>query len=426
MSFLPSVSRRRLLQGSAALLTIAHPGLSFARTGGDQRLVLIILRGGMDGLAAVPPYGDRDYRGLRGALALPDPASDGGILDLDGFFGLHPALAPLLPGYRAGELAVLHAAATPYRDRSHFDAQDLLENGTTVPHGMATGWLNRAVGALADSYGHGDRRLGLAIGQGVPLVLRGPAGVTAWAPSPLREADEDFLARVGQLYQGDPLLADALAAGIASAHMAAHDAPATEDDMAPTEAPNGDKRDGGQRGGGQRGARLTPALMGEMAGRLLADPDGPRVATLDLGGWDTHVAQGTVAGRLGGALGALATTLSALQTALGADWRRTAVAVVTEFGRTARPNGTGGTDHGTATAAFLAGGAIQGGRVIHDWPGLADGRLYQGRDLAPTLDLRAAMKTLLHQHLGLSLATIEENVFPGSAGVAPLPDLIRV
>ncbi|MBB6251380.1 DUF1501 domain-containing protein [Nitrospirillum iridis] len=423
------LNRRHLLAhlGGAATLMglspILPPRVGFARTLGDQRFVLIVLRGGMDGLAAVAPYADRDYASLRGRLALPDPNTQGGVLDLDGFFGLNPALAEIHPWYKEGQLLVAHAVATPYRDRSHFDGQDLLENGTLTPHGTASGWLNRAIGELGGGRldGSGGRRLGLAVGQSVPLVLRGGAPVASWAPSPLKEADGDFLDRVAALYANDPLLANALKAGIDSASMADHALAADADMGMPPgmEAP--------MEGGATtpKSLRLDPTQLGTSTGRLLADPGGPRVAVMDLQGWDTHVQQGTTAGRLAGALGNLSKVLVALRTGLGPAWRQTVVAVVTEFGRTARPNGTGGTDHGTATAAFLAGGAIQGGRVLADWPGLADGRLYQGRDLAPTQDLRAVMKGILRDHLGLDQAALDKAVFPGGGTPAPLRGLIR-
>ncbi|TWB59633.1 DUF1501 domain-containing protein [Nitrospirillum viridazoti] len=414
-AFLP-LNRRGLLAGlgGAAALSLL-PQVSFARTVGEQRFILIVLRGGMDGLAAVAPYADRDYAALRGRLALPGPNAQGGVLDLDGFFGLNPALADIHPWYKEGQLLVAHAVATPYRDRSHFDAQDLLENGTVTPHGVASGWLNRALAQLGGDTG--GRRLGLAVGQGVPLVLRGAAPIASWSPSPLKEADGDFLDRVVALYANDPLLANALKAGLDSASMADH-ALNTDADG----AMDGAMMDGAPR---PKAVRLDPAQLGTATGRLLADTNGPRIAVMDLQGWDTHAQQGTTAGRLAGALGNLSKVLVALRASLGPAWRQTVVAVVTEFGRTARPNGTGGTDHGTATAALLAGGAVQGGRVLADWPGLANDRLYQGRDLAPTQDLRAVMKGILRDHLGLDTGALDKAVFPGGDTPAATRDLIR-
>src|SRR5215475_15923362 len=203
-----ALARRKFVIG-AAMLAAGIPRVLLAKTATDNRFVVVILRGAMDGLAAVPPYADADYRELRGSLALAAPGQPDGIVDLDGSFGLHPALKPLHDFYAKRELVVLHAVATPYRDRSHFDGQDLLENGTTTPHSAHDGWLNRAQGLMGAT-----RTLGLAVGQSVPLVLRGAAPVTSWAPTNLPEVSADFIDRVADLYRDDPVFGPALAAGI--------------------------------------------------------------------------------------------------------------------------------------------------------------------------------------------------------------------
>jgi len=377
-------TRRALVAGAVcAAAAAAVPRLVLAQADTDARLVLVVLRGGLDGLAAVPPVADRGLAALRRDL-VPDGALPLG----DGRFALHPALAPLEPWYREGALAVVHAVATPYRERSHFDAQDLLENGTAAPRGAADGWLNRAVGLL----GSDGRRLGIAFGQGVPLVLRGPTPVASWAPSPLPEADPSFHALVARMYRGDPVLSAALADGLAAAGLAA-DAGA------------------GMGGGGAGGAgRRSVRPLAEAAGRMLAAADGPRVAVLEVPGWDTHAGQ---AQRIVPPLAALAEALAALRAELGPAWSRTVVAVTTEFGRTVAANGTGGTDHGTATVALLAGGAVAGGRVVGRWPGLGERDLHEGRDLAPTTDLRAVLQGVLRDHLGLRPADLRRAVFPG-------------
>lgn len=407
-----TVSRRRLMQaGLAAGVATLGPwsiraALADAET--DRRTVLVVLRGAMDGLAAVPPHGDPAYAGLRGSLALPGPGQAGGMIDLDGFYGLNPALAPIAGWYKQGQLLAVHAVATPYRDRSHFDAQDLLENGTATPHGVNDGWLNRALGTL----GGRGRRLGLAVGQGVPLVLRGTTPVASWSPSPLPAADPGFLALVAGLYRGDPDLSAALGGGEHATAIAA----AAQGNMM-----------GGMASGGKTGpaaARHGIAQLASTAGRMLAEPDGPRVAVVDLYGWDTHVAQGTTQGRLVQALDGLATALTSLRDGLGDHWRTTAVMCATEFGRTARPNGSNGTDHGTAGVALLTGGAVAGGRVLARWPGLAEGRLYQDRDLAPTTDMRSVFKGVLRAQLGLSDGVLERTVFPGSHDAPPLDGLV--
>ncbi|MGE3932241.1 MAG: DUF1501 domain-containing protein [Rhodospirillaceae bacterium] len=397
----------RLLGAAAAAAPMtAFVPFALANAATDRRLVVVLLRGALDGLAAVPPYADPDYAAVRGALALPAPGAADGALDLDGRYGLHPALAPLHAFYRAQELLVVHAVASPYRSRSHFDGQDLLESGGATPHGRRDGWLNRALGLM----GGGDRRLGLAVGNGVPLILRGATPVGSWAPQAMPAADGGFLEQVALLYRGDPVLGPAIGAGIAAQRM------------------TGEVLGGsGPMPSGRPRAGRDPALeaAAEAVGRLLADPRGPRVAALDVGGWDTHAGQGAATGRLAGRLGALAAGIDILKAGLGPAWRQTVVAIVTEFGRTAAPNGTGGTDHGTASVAFLAGGAVAGGRVVARWPGLTPDRLFEGRDLAPTMDMRAVLKGVLTAHLGVGKRETDSVIFPDSAGIRPFEPLLR-
>jgi uncharacterized protein (DUF1501 family) len=398
-------SRRSVLLGlgAVALAAGSTSRLALASAPVDQRLVVIILRGAMDGLGAAPPYADPDYRSMRGALAIAEPGAADGALDLDGRFGLHPRLVTLKALHDRKQLILAHAIATPYRDRSHFDGQDLLENGTRVPHGAADGWLNRALSVL-----NGSGRSGIALGDQVPLILRGHVEVASWAPKTLPGADGDFVGRVEQMYQASPVLLAALESAVAADRMAAG-------------ALGSDRR--ATAGGGDR--RGAGRVLAEAAGRFLAERDGPRIAVLEINGWDTHAGQGAAEGRLARALEELDAAADALRQSLGAAWDESAVLAATEFGRTAAPNGTGGTDHGTASCAFLMGGAIEGGRVLTDWPGLDRSRLYQGRDLAPTMDLRALAKGVLADHLGLPQDALARVVFPGSDHVAPLPDLIR-
>ena len=389
---------RRSLLSTGAKLTLLAPfaRLAAAAPKGDARFVLVILRGGLDGLAAVAPYAVPQYASLRGPLALGAPGTEGGVLDLDGTFGLHPALTNLHAWYRAGEALVVHATATPYRERSHFDAQKVLETGGAAPGTSTAGWLNRALTAL-EKDGHG--RAAVALADSVPLVLRGEFAVTSWAPSRLPDADDDTLARVRRLYDAaDPELASRLTAALDARDLAG-DA--------------GDARMGGR--GGQAVAPLAAA-----AARFLRSPEGPRVAVLDVGGWDTHANQGAAQGPLALRLGALDSGLQQFKSELGEEWQRTTVLVVTEFGRTAAANGTRGTDHGTAGCAFLAGGAVAGGRVLADWPGLSTRDLHEGRDLRATTDLRALFKAVLHEQLGLAERVLAREVFPASDGVEPL------
>ncbi len=410
-SRLNSIDRRRFLAGLPVTLVATAAGfgpvaLALAAAPTQRRLVVVLLRGAMDGLAAVAPYSDPYYRVQRGPLALAEPgAGDECLLDLGGRFGLHPALAPLYRCYLKGELAVVHAVASPYRGRSHFDGQDLLENGLAAPRqGGDSGWLNRALERLAPGGSVAQSsRLGLAIGQAVPLLLRGSAPVGSWAPAVLPEPGVDLIQRLTQLYDGDPILAPALAEGLRGQAYAQ---------------------------AALAGERPKTGAFSDLAtdlARFLTPETGPRAAVIELGGWDTHVGQGTDQGRLANAFAQLASGLAAFAQTLPAEiWRLTTVMVVTEFGRTVTANGTGGTDHGTGGCAFLLGGAVAGGRVIADWPGLARTALFEGRDLMPTLDLRAVAKGVLAEHFGLAADGLEATVFPDSATAAPISGLIRV
>jgi uncharacterized protein (DUF1501 family) len=320
--------------------------------------------------------------------------------------------------YAARELTVLHALASPYRERSHFDGQDVLENGSGHAHALQSGWLNRALAAAPRS---AQREAGVALGQNVPLLMRGPAAVTSWSPSKLTALDDDTLARITDLYAGDALLsgrlADALAANATLASeegegaMMAVSAPAA---MTPAQA------GAAAPAGNARYAEVVRAAAG-----FLRQDEGPKVAVFDTTGWDTHANEGGAQGQLAGRLSALDQGLATLRQELGPVWSDTAVLLVTEFGRTAAINGTRGTDHGTAAAGFLIGGAVAGGRVIADWPGLSARALYQGRDLAPTLDLRSVLKGLLADHLAVPQRALEETVFPDSAAATPRRDLLR-
>ena len=409
------------LAAAGALVTtrVAFAGAAGAR---KPRLVLVIMRGALDGLAAVPPYADPDYASLRRDVALRAPGGSGGALPLDGFFGLHPALAFLQQSYAARELLVLHAVASPYRERSHFDGQDVLENGSVHAHALQSGWLNRALARLPGAL---PRESGVALGQNVPLVMRGPAQVTSWSPTKLGALDEETLARISDLYSKDPLLSVRLADALAAdAIVAEEGAGAGGMTMVST---TGDATVSGAaqplRAAQAYNARYAQVV--KAAAGFLRQEDGPRVAVFDTTGWDTHANEGGAEGQLAGRLGALDQGLATLKQELGPVWADTAVLLVTEFGRTAAVNGTRGTDHGTAAAAFLAGGAVAGGRVLADWPGLSSRALYQGRDLAPTLDLRSLFKGVLAEHMGVPARALEDEVFPDSRAAQPLRGLVR-
>lgn len=397
------LTRRDLLKHlgvSGALL--AAPGLALANARTDARFVLVILRGAADGLSIAAPYGDPAYSGLRGELALLPPGRKDGVMDLDGFFGLHPRLTFTHERFTDREASVIHAVASPYRERSHFDGQDVLENGGSIVGAMRDGWLNRALKPLGGNLGDEPA---IALAQNTPLVLRGPQSVTSWAPSRLPDADEDIIERLRLLYAEDAFFSMRLEQAIRSQEIA-------------------EGMDGARTRNRGNGAEALKANL-KAAANFLTTPDGPGIAVVEAGGWDTHANQGAARGALANQLGALDAGLAELHAGLGATWKRTVVAVVTEFGRTAKVNGTRGTDHGTASAALLLGGAVNGGKVVADWPGLKTSALFESRDLYPTLDLRAVFKGILAEHLELAPAYIDREVFPGSAKVRPLNDIVN-
>jgi uncharacterized protein (DUF1501 family) len=414
MTFSHLPSRREALLGAGALFAWSQmPRLARAE-GRDPRLLVIVLRGALDGLGVVAPVGDPDWIALRGDRAL---ILDGKTpaLPLDSFFALNPAMPNLHRLYKAQQATIVHATATPYRERSHFDGQDVLESGLARPGGSATGWLNRALLEMASEgrVNLRDSRV-LGVGSVTPLVVRGKAPVMSWVPQKLLPASEDTQARLLDLYQHtDPKLAVALEARIrlAAIGRGAGAGMVTEPDEATPVA-------------GIAGVRAYFAEAAGTAARYLARADGPRVGAMGFVGWDTHINEGATVGQLANLLGALDGALAAIETNMGDAWRETVVAVITEFGRTAKINGTSGTDHGTGTVAFLTGGALRGGRVIADWPGLKLAQLYEQRDLAPTTDLRAVLKGLLRDHLRVDERALASNVFPDSAGVALTTGLV--
>ena len=403
-----NLSRRATLLGLATVATLGRTRLALAAAPTEARFVVVLLRGALDGMEAVIPHGDPDLARLRPGL-VPQAASGH---DLGGFYALHPALARFHTLYAAGELLAVHAIAGPYRTRSHFEAQDLLQTGVEQI-GMNSGWLNRLIGELPADGDPGG--IGLAAGIGTPLILRGAAPVGAYAPVGFAQPDQGLYAAISRLNAGDPVFGPAIARGLGARRFdrtafAAGAAPAMDDEE--MMSPAGRARPADRYGFPELAARV---------GTLLAAAQGPRIAAFQLEGWDTHVNQMQL---LPGPLGGLDRGVGALKAALGVAWAKTAVLVITEFGRTARINGTRGTDHGTATVAFLAGGAVQGGRVLATWPGLKDRQLFQNRDLAPTADLRALAKGVLAAQFGLGPQALAR-IFPESAAIAPMGGLLR-
>jgi uncharacterized protein (DUF1501 family) len=398
----PGLSRRATLLGLTSVITIGRTSLALAAAPTDRRFVVVILRGAMDGLSAVVPYGDPGLAALRPELLPPMPGQDQGLLDLGGMFGLHPAMTRSHALYQANELLVVHAVAGNYRVRSHFEAQDFLESG--ADHRMTSGWLNRAVAAMPVSTRHQSEAPAIVVGPSVPLLLRGTQSVANWAPHGFAEPEHGLYQQILSLNRADPITGPAIAAGLRDRGFGEQVLGGTEQDGARNDA-----------------ARFAFPALATAAGAMLRAEDGPRIAALELGGWDTHTAQ---TNRLAQALKQLDTGLDALRTALGDAWGLTVVLVMTEFGRTARMNGTLGTDHGTATAAFVAGGAVAGGRVVANWPGLGRGQLFEDRDLAPTTDIRSVAQGILAAHLGLDQVALKA-VFPGGQPAQPLRGLVR-
>jgi len=398
------VSRRDILR-AAGVGTIATslPRWAFAATESDSRFVLVILRGAADGLAVAAPYGDPNYRKVRGELALPDPGQPDGLLKLDNTFGLHPSLAGVYSEFGKDQVLIVHAVASPYRSRSHFDGQDVLENGAANVGLLRDGWLNRALAPLGGSLGN---EAAIAMAQNTPLVLRGDNSVTSWSPSQLPNADDSTLRRLQDMYADDEFFATRLVQALKS------------QEIADSESSMGQMRSRGND------AQQLQTMM-QATARFLTAEDGPRIAVLEASGWDTHANQGTTNGALANRLGGLDAGLMTLRDELSKTWSKTVVAVVTEFGRTVAVNGTRGTDHGTASAAILLGGAVNGGRVIADWPGLGKSDLFQERDLMPTNDMRSMFKGVLSDHLSIADTALNNSVFPDSASAPSMQNLIR-
>lgn len=422
-----AISRRRMLAGSAASLALwgLVPRGALAASA-DPRLLTVVLRGGLDGISMLAPVGDPDYARLRGKLALPADGPGAGAR-IDGLFALNRNMPFLAELFARKQALAVHAVATPYRGRSHFDGQDVLESGLAGTGRSDDGWLNRAL-AVLPSAGRPAPRKGLAMGAVVPLVIRGSAPVLSWIPKtfnmPLRASTID---RLADLYATtDPKLGIALSDGLAIERVEVAAAarssvvtvtkplPRIPGDMAPP-SPAVTRQ-------------LRPFRefvdASEAAARFLSAPDGPRVGALSFNGWDTHANEGVLEGQLANRLAGLDLAIRTLHDGLAAAWKETVVVIVTEFGRTARPNGTAGTDHGTATVALVMGGSVKGGRVITDWPGLAEKSLYEGRDLKPTADLRAVLKGLLQDHLGVPEGVLAAAVFPQSSAIRPLAGIM--
>ncbi len=388
------LTRRLFTKLSAAGLlsnAAASPVFAFAPT--EKNLILINLKGAMDGLHALVPYADSDYRKLRPTLGLSGPGTKGGVLNLDGHFGLHPALQPLRALYFSKELLFIPAVSTQYRRRSHFEAQNMLQGGGASPYQQKTGWLNRAMIQM----GMSPSRLGLSLGPTLPLIMQGRADVRMWSDSRLPQAGEDFLTRVGALYDDDPVLRKAFT-------------------QAQEDTASASMMSGMRLGNGRLELKTRAAVS------ILKENNGPRIAVIEAGGWDTHYAQER---RLNKLFAELALAILLIKTELGESWKNTAVMVVSEFGRTAAENGSKGTDHGTGGLAILAGGSVKGGEIRGKWPGLSSRALLDNRDLAPANHLESVFKSTLIEHLGLSDSQVADHVFPDFESIPVITDLYQ-
>lgn len=391
-----SFTRRGVLGLTASLFSSALlPRWAEAADAASPRMLLVVIRGGMDGLSTVVPHGDNDYARLRGPIAI--AASD--TIRLDADFGLHPALSNFGSWYRSGDAAIVHATCPPVRNRSHFDAQDSVESGLPTKTSNPTGWLNRLLSELPSTAP--VRRAGaIQIGQ-APLVLRGPAPVLGWSPTWFSEADTQLRNAVLRVYHAEDREMEAvLRRGLEA------------DDLA-------DKSGGGSDDGA---TQIQRAFRG--AARLMRASGGPHIAVLDIEGFDTHVSQGGITGDLADRLRELDIGLADFKRELGSLWTSTVAVCATEFGRTCAVNGGRGTDHGLGTVTLLAGGAVAGGKIHGRWPGLTTSALVDG-DLRPTTDLRSVFKGVLQAHFDVPASLLSRKIFPSSGIASAMTGLIK-
>lgn len=381
-----TINRRDFLKflSLSAGLAFASPHISFASANTNRRFIFIIQRGAADGLNTVIPYADPAYAKLRGALAIDVSQAT----KLDSMFALHPSLAETAKLYANKQALFVHAVASPYRSRSHFDGQNVLETGGTSAYQMKDGWMNRLLTLLPSAQNEA-----IAFATTVPMALRGKVEVASYAPSALPQASDDLLMRVEQLYAEDTQLHGLWTVAMEANSMA--------DDV---------------------GAKQDPASFGKLAASFLAKADGPRIAMIETGGWDTHTGQ---EGRLARQLKSLDTMIAAIRVGLGPVWQKTTIVVATEFGRTAASNGTGGTDHGTGSTAMILGGDVNGGRVIADWPGLSTSNLYEGRDLKPTTNLNTLFASIAGAGFSIDSDRISKTLFPEANTSKAIEGLLR-
>jgi len=424
-----TLTRREALAAAASLgltfeLLATRAVADSERALAARKLVVIICRGGLDGLSLSPPVGDPDYAGLRGPIAIGPFGGPGGALKLDDTFGLHPSLSGVHALAQNGQARIAPAIATPDRERSHFEAQDVLESGAGEVYASSSGWLNRALAAM----GPAGKVKAISVGPTSPLILRGPIEAASWSPGGKSQTDHRLPAILQDLYAHDPLLGPALAEGLATETMAktaVADAALTDPPASPAQggmqSPLPEMSD--PRTAVRQGAPLARKIGATLAG-FMVQPDGVQVAAVSIDNFDTHANQGAGEGQLATRLAYVDAFLDGLRAGMGDRWRDTVVVMATEFGRTARVNGTNGTDHGTASTALVLGGALKRGGIIGDWPTLRQASLLENRDTYPTLDMRGLFKGVLRDHLGIERATLDRTVFPNSASVGAVANLV--
>ena len=424
------LNRRQALGGIAVTVNFLASGAFADATLANRKLVVVVWRGGLDGLSVSPPVGDPDYAGLRGPIAIAPVGAPAGALKLDETFGLNPSLATVHSLAMKGQARIAPAIATPDRERSHFEAQDVLEGGAGRVYATSSGWLNRALEAA------GPKVKGLSVGPTAPLLLRGKVEAASWSPGGLAQRDNRLPGILQDLYAHDRLLGPALAEGLATEQMArtaiADAAQTSAAPMAAVQAPV--LQTNAMQGAAMQPMTPAPAPAGRPYGDarkigatlagFMVQPGGVQVAAVSMDGFDTHANQGAGEGQLAARLAYVDAFVDGLHAGLGPAWSDTVVVMATEFGRTARINGTKGTDHGTASTALVLGGSLKSGGIIGDWPTLKQASLFENRDTAPTLDMRGLFKGVLRDHLGVDRAALDTKVFPDSQGVAPVAGLV--
>ncbi len=398
-------NRRSMLKAAGAYglatgVAAAIGGPGFAQTPNGKRLVVVLLRGGWDGLSLLVPRGDPNYADLRGRLTL-GGADGSGLIPLKGGFALNPAAASLLPYWLGGSLSFIPAMASPYRGSNHFEASEVLETGSTKPGERSSGWLARASDAMGG--GNPDAPLAVSLEGPIPQVLAGAQAASSWRPKGMTPPIVGFQQKLALLYRDEPLFGPLLAAEQRE-----------KDEFAESLGGSHIQGEIDQNMGAPSAGEIS--VLAETVGSLLARDTGPRVAVLQVGGWDTHFNQGGLDGALSRRIAGLAGGLAGLAEAMAPVWDKTAVLVMSEFGRTVTVNRAGGTGHGLGGLGLLMGGAVAGGQMVGKWPGLSPENLNESGGLPALIDSRAVIKTLLRDHLGLSVKQIDNAVMPGASG----------